>query len=87
VSAADIIAANEQAIAAAQVSLDLEAIDRLYHPEFVVVQPDGIIETKAEVLESDRSVDGTGIMPKSTRCTSRLRAARPLPSAAGGREG
>jgi ketosteroid isomerase-like protein len=57
VSAADIIAANEQAIAAAHVSLDLEAIDRLYHPEFIVVQPDGMIETKAEVLESYRSGD------------------------------
>jgi ketosteroid isomerase-like protein len=55
VSAADIIAAHEQAIAAAHVSLDLEAIDRLYHPAFIVVQPDGMIETKAEVLESYRS--------------------------------
>jgi hypothetical protein len=52
---AEIIAANEQVIAAAHVSLDLEAIDRLYHPEFIVVQPDGMIETKPEVLASYRS--------------------------------
>jgi ketosteroid isomerase-like protein len=49
---AEVIAANEQAIAAAHVALDLETIDRLYHPEFIVVQPDGMIETKAEVLAS-----------------------------------
>jgi ketosteroid isomerase-like protein len=55
VTGADVIAANERAIAAAHVTLDLETIDRLYHPEFMVVQPDGMIETKAEVLESYRS--------------------------------
>jgi ketosteroid isomerase-like protein len=52
---AELIAANEQAIAAAHLSLDLEVIEELYHPDFIVVQPDGMIETKAEVLDSYRS--------------------------------
>jgi ketosteroid isomerase-like protein len=52
---AELIAANEQAIAAAHVSLDLGVIERHYHPDFVIAQPDGRIETKAEVLASYRS--------------------------------
>ena len=49
------IAAAEQAIAAAHVSLDIGVIERHYHPDFVIAQPDGRIETKAEVLASYRS--------------------------------
>jgi ketosteroid isomerase-like protein len=48
------IAANEQAIAAAHLTLDLAVIERLYHPDFVIAQPDGTTESKAEVLASYR---------------------------------
>lgn len=42
----------EHAIAAAHVTLDLDLIERLYHPDFVIVQPDGTIETRSDVLAS-----------------------------------
>jgi ketosteroid isomerase-like protein len=51
-SDAELIAAAERAIAAAHVSLDLSVIERLYHPDFMLVQPDGRHESKAEVLAS-----------------------------------
>ena len=49
---AESIAAAEQAIAAAHLTLDLAVIERLYHPDFILVQPDGTIEGKADVLAS-----------------------------------
>ena len=51
-SDADILRSNEHAIADAHINLDLGALDRLYHPDFVIAQPDGSTETKAEVLGS-----------------------------------
>jgi ketosteroid isomerase-like protein len=54
-SDAEMIAAAEHAIAAAHLTLDLDVVDRLYHPDFVVAQPDGTTETKAQVLASYRS--------------------------------
>jgi ketosteroid isomerase-like protein len=42
----------EKALAEAHLSLDLETIDRLLHPDYMIVQPDGRVETKAEVLAS-----------------------------------
>lgn len=51
---AETIAANEHAIAAAHAPLDLSVIERFYHPDFVVLQPDGTIETKTDVVDSYR---------------------------------
>ncbi len=42
----------EQALAAAHLTLDLVTIDSLLHPDYVIVQPDGTIETKAATLAS-----------------------------------
>lgn len=39
----------ERKLAAAHVTLDLTQIDRLLHPDYVVVQPGGRTETKAQV--------------------------------------
>ncbi|GIQ72644.1 nuclear transport factor 2 family protein [Bradyrhizobium sp. RD5-C2] len=51
----DAVAAAEHALAAAHLTLDLDVIDRLIHPDYVIVQPGGAIETKADVLASYRS--------------------------------
>jgi ketosteroid isomerase-like protein len=45
----------EQELAAAHVRLDLDLINRLLHPDYVIVQPGGRVEHKAQVLESYRS--------------------------------
>ena len=47
-----LIEAAEAEIARAHLTLDVGVLDRLYHPEFVIYQPDGSIETKAQVLAS-----------------------------------
>jgi ketosteroid isomerase-like protein len=52
---AEIIEAAEHAVAAAHLTLDLGVIDDLYHPDFIISQPHGVTETKAEVLASYRS--------------------------------
>ena len=52
---AEVIASHENAIAAAHLTLDLGTIERLYHPEFVIAQPDGTTEGRDEVLASYRS--------------------------------
>jgi ketosteroid isomerase-like protein len=57
VTDAEAIATGERAIAAAHLALDLGVIDRLYHPDFVIAQPDGTTETKEQVLASYRSGD------------------------------
>jgi len=51
----DAVAAAECELAAAHLTLDLDVIDRLIHPDYVIVQPGGVIETKADVLASYRS--------------------------------
>jgi ketosteroid isomerase-like protein len=55
VTDAEVIAAAERAIAAAHLTLDTAALESLYHPDFVIAQPDGSTETRAEVLASYRS--------------------------------
>jgi ketosteroid isomerase-like protein len=55
VTDAEAIAAAERAIAAAHLTLDLDVINRLYHPDFVIAQPDGSTEGKEQVLGSYRS--------------------------------
>jgi ketosteroid isomerase-like protein len=52
---AEAIEAAERAIAVAHLTLDLGIIDRLYHPDFVITQPDGGTESKEQVLASYRS--------------------------------
>lgn len=47
----------EQALAAAHLTLNLATIDRLLHPDYVIVQPDGTIETKADTLASLQTGD------------------------------
>jgi len=42
----------EQALAAAHLTLDLATIDRLLHPDYVIVQPGGVHESKAQTLAS-----------------------------------
>lgn len=49
------VAQAERELAAAHLSLDLETIDRLLHPDYVIVQPGGRIETKADILASYRA--------------------------------
>ena len=47
----------EQALAAAHLTLDLATLDRLLHPDYVIVQPDGTIETKSATLVSLQTGD------------------------------
>jgi hypothetical protein len=42
----------EHALAQAHITLDLATIDQLLHPDYLIVQPGGTLETKAEVLAS-----------------------------------
>lgn len=49
------VAGAERRLAAAHLSLDLATIDGLLHPGYVIVQPGGRIETKADVLASYRA--------------------------------
>lgn len=49
------IIALEQALAAAHITLDLETIDTLLHPDYAIMQPDGTLETKSDVLLSYQS--------------------------------
>ncbi|MEZ4864424.1 MAG: nuclear transport factor 2 family protein [Caldilineaceae bacterium] len=42
----------EAALAAAHLTLDLATFDRLLHPDYVIIQPGGARETKAETLAS-----------------------------------
>jgi hypothetical protein len=52
VSDADAVVQAEKRLAAAHISLDLTTIADLLHGDYVIVQPDGRIETKADVLAS-----------------------------------
>jgi ketosteroid isomerase-like protein len=47
----------ERRLAAAHLNKDLKTIDYLLHPDYVILQPGGLVETKAQVLESFRNVD------------------------------
>jgi ketosteroid isomerase-like protein len=46
------IIAAERRLAAAHLDLDLQTIDQLLHPEYVILQPNGRIEGKGEMLAS-----------------------------------
>ena len=49
------IEAAEHSLAKAHVQMDVDAIDHLLHADYIIVQPGGKIETKAEVLASYRT--------------------------------
>jgi hypothetical protein len=49
---AELVASAENRLAAAHLTLDLAVIDALLHDDYVIVQPGGRIETKADVLAS-----------------------------------
>lgn len=42
----------ERALAAAHLNLDLTRFDQLFHPDYVIIQPGGKVESKAETLAS-----------------------------------
>lgn len=46
------VIAAERELAAAHPTLDRAVLDRLLHRDYVIIQPDGSIETKAEIIES-----------------------------------
>ncbi len=48
----DEVSRAEWTLAEAHKSLDLDVIDNLLHDDYIIVQPGGIIETKADVLET-----------------------------------
>lgn len=48
----DAVIQAEQALAAAHLTLDVATIDRLLHPTYVIVQPGGMHENKAQTLAS-----------------------------------
>ena len=50
-SHSDVIAAEER-LAAAHLTMDIAAFDELFHPDYVILQPGGDVETKADVLAS-----------------------------------
>jgi ketosteroid isomerase-like protein len=45
----------ERELAQAHLDLDLEAFDRLLHPEYTIIQPGGRIERKEETIASLRT--------------------------------
>ena len=47
----------DEALAAAHLTLDLATIDRLLDPDYIIVQPDGTIETKSATLASLQTSD------------------------------
>jgi ketosteroid isomerase-like protein len=57
VTDAEIIAAAERDIAAAHLTLDLGVLERLYHDDFILAQPDGTRESKADIVASFRTGD------------------------------
>ena len=42
----------EEHLAAASLNLDLSVFEQLLHPDYVIVQPGGIVENKAETMAS-----------------------------------
>jgi ketosteroid isomerase-like protein len=45
----------EKQLAAAHVRMDVDLIDDLLHPDYVIIQPGGSVESKRHVLDSYRS--------------------------------
>ena len=67
------IIAAEQALAATHLTLDIATMDRLLHPDYVIVQPGGMIEDKAQTLASFTGGDRHWDVAESDEMTVRLR--------------
>lgn len=67
-----VVIAAEQALAAAHLTLDLETIDRLLHPDYLIVQPGGVIENKAQTLASFRTGDRHWELAESDEMTVQM---------------
>lgn len=67
-----IILSAERALAAAHLTLDIATIDRLLHPSYVIIQPDGSIEDKAQTLASFRTGDRYWELAESDEMVVRL---------------
>ena len=46
------VAREEIELAEAHLSLNLDTFDRLLHPDYVIIQPGGVVEGKAETMAS-----------------------------------
>jgi ketosteroid isomerase-like protein len=64
--------AAEEALAAAHLTLDLATLDRLLHPDYVIVQPGGAIEDKAQTLASFTTGDRHWDLAQSDEMTVRI---------------
>ncbi|MEZ4725623.1 MAG: nuclear transport factor 2 family protein [Caldilineaceae bacterium] len=62
----------EQALAAAHLRLDLATIDQLLHPDYVIVQPGGVHENKAQMLASLATGDRHWDLAESDELAVRL---------------
>lgn len=49
------VASAEEALAQAHVDLALNVIDDLLHPDYIAIQPGGVVEARQAVLDSYRS--------------------------------
>jgi len=49
------VRAAEEQLGEAHVRMDIDLIDDLLHPDYVIIQPGGIVESKEQVLDSYRS--------------------------------
>lgn len=67
-----IIMGAEQALAAAHRTLDIATIDRLLHPDYIIVQPGGLIENKAQTLASFTTGDRHWDMAESDELSVRV---------------
>lgn len=52
---AEQVRAAEKRLAEAHVRMDVDLIENLLHPDYVIIQPEGIVESKEKVLNSYRS--------------------------------
>ena len=57
ISAEEAVIQAEKRLAAAHITLDLAVIAELLHDDYLILQPDGRIETKSAVLASYKSGD------------------------------
>ncbi|MEZ4623004.1 MAG: nuclear transport factor 2 family protein [Caldilineaceae bacterium] len=66
------VIAAEQALAAAHLTLDVASIDRLLHPDYIIVQPGGTMEDKAQTLASFATGDRHWELAESDEMTVHL---------------
>jgi ketosteroid isomerase-like protein len=66
------VIAAEQQLAAAHFDLDLQTIDHLLHPEYMILQPGGWIEGKQETLASLRSGERSWVVAQSDQLEVRI---------------